>query len=159
MFRAANKKSGESGTTLVEFAIGATVFLTVMFGVIEFGRALWTHNALADAARRAARYAVNQPASSPAGAKTTGTNVGPSISAIRNVAVYGDPAGGSQPLVTDLTPANLNVQYSGFGVGQGTVAVTITNYQFKFVMPIVGTSIQMPDYNTTLTGESAGAIP
>lgn len=159
MFRDAGTKSGESGTTLVEFAIGATVFLTVMFGVIEFGRALWTHNALADAARRAARYAVNQPASSPAGAKTTGTNVGPSITAIRNVAVYGDPAGGSQPLVTDLTPTNLNVQYSGFGVGQGTVAVTITNYQFKFVMPIVGTSIQMPDYNTTLTGESAGAIP
>lgn len=159
MFRDATTKSRESGSTLVEFAIGATVFLTVMFGVIEFGRALWTHNALADAARRAARYAVNQPASSPAGVKTTGTNVGPSITAIRNVAVYGDPAGGSQPLVTDLTPANLNVQYTGFGVGQGTVSVTVTNYQFKFVMPIVGTSIQMPDYNTTLTGESAGAIP
>ncbi|MBA2705259.1 MAG: pilus assembly protein [Blastocatellia bacterium] len=159
MFRDITTKSRERGTTLVEFAIGATVFLTVMFGVIEFGRALWTHNALADAARRAARYAVNQPASSPAGTKTTGTNVGPSITAIRNVAVYGDPAGGSQPLVTDLTPANLNVQYTGFGVGQGTVSVTITNYQFKFVMPIVGTSIQMPDYNTTLTGESAGAIP
>lgn len=159
MFRHATTKSGESGSTLVEFAIGATVFLTVMFGVIEFGRALWTHNALADAARRAARYAVNQPASSPAGTKTTGTNVGPSITAIRNVAVYGDPAGGSQPLVTDLTPENVNVQYSEFGVGQGTVAVAITNYQFKFVMPIVGTNIQMPYYNTTLTGESAGAIP
>src|SRR2546423_15650585 len=102
MFRDATKKSEERGSTLVEFAIGATVFLTVMFGVIEFGRALWTHNALADAARRAARYAVNQPAASPAGTKTSGTNVGPSISAIRNVAVYGDPAGGSKPLVTVL---------------------------------------------------------
>jgi Flp pilus assembly protein TadG len=159
MFRDATKKSGERGSTLVEFAIGATVFLTVMFGVIEFGRALWTHNALADAARRAARYAVNQPAASPAGTKTSGTNVGPSISAIRNVAVYGDPAGGSKPLVTDLTPENLRIQYTNFGVGSGTVAVTITNYQFKFVMPIVGTSIQMPDYNTTLTGESAGTMP
>jgi Flp pilus assembly protein TadG len=159
MFRYATKESEERGSTLVEFAIGATVFLTVMFGVIEFGRALWTHNALADAARRAARYAVNQPAASPAGTKTSGTNVGPSISAIRNVAVYGDPAGGSKPLVTDLTPENLNIQYMNFGVGSGTVAVTITNYQFKFVMPIVGTSIQMPDYNTTLTGESAGTMP
>ena len=61
-----NTKSGQRGATLVEFAIGATVFLTAMFAVIEFGRALWTHNALADAARRAARYAVNQPASTPA---------------------------------------------------------------------------------------------
>jgi Flp pilus assembly protein TadG len=159
MFCNAKTKSGQNGATLVEFAIGATVFLTVMFGVIEFGRALWTHNALADAARRAARYAVNQPASSPAGVKTSGTNVGPSVAAIRNVAVYGNPAGGSQPLVNDLTPENLDVQYSDFGVGQGTVAVTITNYQFKFVTPIVGTSIQMPDYNTTLTGESAGVMP
>lgn len=159
MFRDTKTKSRESGSTLVEFAIAATVFLTVMFGVIEFGRALWTHNALADAARRAARYAVNQPAASPAGTKTTGTNIGPSITAIRNVAVYGDPTGGSKPLVTDLTPENLNIEYTGFGVGSGTVSVTVTNYQFKFVMPVVGTSIQMPDYNTTLTGESAGTMP
>ncbi|MBA2526817.1 MAG: pilus assembly protein [Pyrinomonadaceae bacterium] len=159
MMRWTRTKSGQSGATLVEFAIGASIFLTASFAVIEFGRALWTHNALADAARRAARYAVNQPASNPPGVETTGLNVGPSVTAIRNVAVYGDPAGGSQPMVNDLTTANLNVQYKDFGVGQGTVAVTITNYQFQFVVPIVGTTIQMPDYNTTLTGESAGTIP
>lgn len=159
------KKSRQSGSTLVEFAIGATVFLTAMFGVIEFGRLLWTHNALADAARRGARYAVNQPASgggSPAGAgvKTSGTNVGPSITAIRNVAVYGNPAGGSQPMVTGLDPvANIDVKYTDFRVGNGTVAVTIKNYPFQFVIPIIGTTIQMPDYNTTLTGESAGTVP
>lgn len=159
MFRATNTKSSQRGATLVEFAIGATVFLMVMFGVIEFGRALWTHNALADAARRAARYAVNQKASNPAGVKTTGQNIGPSLLAIRNVGVYGDPAGGSQPMVNGLTPENFNVKYTDFGVGSGTVAVTVTNYQFEFVVPILGTTIQMPDYNTTLTGESAGTLP
>lgn len=162
MIRRTNTDSGQRGATLVEFSIGATVFLTVMFGVIEFGRALWTHNALADAARRGARYAVNQPASSPAGVKTGPlpvTNVGPSVAAIRNVAVYGDPLGGGQPMVNGLTTGNVNVQYTDFGVGAGTVAVSITNYQFQFVVPIVGTTIQMPDYNTTLTGESAGTIP
>ncbi|MGH9904171.1 MAG: TadE family protein [Pyrinomonadaceae bacterium] len=159
MIRCNNKKRGQSGATLVEFAIGATVFLTAMFGIIEFGRLLWTHNALADAARRAARYAVNQPAANPAGTKTTGTNVGPSVTAIRNVGVYGDPAGGSQPMVNNLTPANLNVEYTAFGVGDGTVAVTITNYQFQFVIPFIGTTIQMPDYESTLTGENAGTMP
>lgn len=154
-----NSKSGQRGATLVEFAIAATVFVTAMFAVIEFGRALWTHNALADAARRAARYAVNQPASSPAGAKTTGTNVGPSITAIRNVAIYGNPAGGSQAMINGLAPANLNVTYTNFGVGSGTVSVTVTDYKFEFVIPFIGTSISMPDYNTTLTGESAGTIP
>ena len=163
MIRWTNTESGQRGATLVEFAIGATVFITAMFAVIEFGRALWTHNALADAARRAARYAVNQPASTPAGDPTTayytGTSVPATVTAIRNVAVYGDPAGGSQPMVNGLTPNNINVQYTNFGVGQGTVAVTVTNYQFQFVIPIIGTTIQMPDYNTTLTGESAGTFP
>ena len=159
MIRGTNKKSDERGATLLEFAICATVFLTAMFAVLEFGRALWTHNALADAARRATRYAVNHPASSPPGVVTTGTNVGPSVTAIRNVAIYGDPLGGPKPLVNDLTATNVNVQYTGFGVGEGTAAVTITDYQFQFVVPIVGTTIQMPGYQTTLTGESAGVIP
>ena len=138
-------KKTERGATLVEFAIGATVFLTAMFAVIEFGRVLWTHNALADAARRGARYAVNQRASDAA--------------SVQNVTVYGDPSGGTNPLVENLTTANVQVQYSNFGVGAGTVSVSITGYQFQFVIPIVGTTISMPNYNTTLTGENAGLVP
>jgi Flp pilus assembly protein TadG len=151
--------NGEKGSTLVEFAIGASVFLLVMFAIIEFGRALWVHNALADAARRAARYAVNQPASTPAGNPTTGTNVGPSIAAIRNVGVYGNPAGTGAVMVNNLTTTNLDVEYSNFGVGQGSVSVIVTGYQHTFVVPIIGTTITMPDYRTTLTGESAGTVP
>lgn len=143
MFSKANKK--ERGTTLVEFAIGATVFLTAMFAVLEFGRALWVHNALSDAARRGARYAILNPSSDA-----------PSV---KNVVVYGDPAGGSKPLVENLTTDNVNVTYSGFSLDSGTASVSITGYQFRFVVPIVGTTIQMPNYNTTLTGESAGLIP
>ena len=159
MYRSLNRKAGQRGATLVEFAIGATVLLTAIFAVLEFGRALWTHNALSDAARRGARYAINQPASNPAGVKTTGTNIGPSLTAIRNVAVYGDPAGGTTPMVNDLTTTNVNVTYKDFGLGQGTVGVTIQNYQFRFVIPMVGTTITMPDYNTTLTAENAGVMP
>ena len=159
MIRTTGKNSDQEGATLVEFAIGASVFLLALFALIEFGRVLWTHNALADAARRAARYAVNQPASTPAGVKTSGQNVGPSITAIRNVAVYGDPAGGTQPLVNNLTTANLDVQYTDFGVGSGTVAVTVTNYQFQFIMPFIGTTITMPNYQSTITGECAGTTP
>jgi len=139
-----NRKE-EHGATLVEFAIGATVFLIAMFAVVEFGRALWTHNALSDAARRGARYAVNHPASDS--------------SSVQNVVVYGDPAGGSKALVDNLTTGNVQVQYSSFGLGAGTVSVSITNYQFQFVIPIIGTTISMPNYNTTLTGENAGLVP
>jgi Flp pilus assembly protein TadG len=135
----------QRGATLVEFAIAATVFVTVMFAVLEFGRALWVHNALTDAARRGARYAVLHTAND--------------AGAVKNVVVYGDPAGGSQPLVNNLSTDNVSVSYSNFGLDGGTATVSITNYQFQFVVPLVGTTIQMPGYRTTLTGESAGLLP
>lgn len=139
------KRNSQRGSTLVEFAIGVTVFLTAMFGVLEFGRALWTHNALTDAARRGARYAT--------------MNSQADINKVKNVVVYGDPAGGTQPVVNNLTTNNVIVTYSSFGLNAGTVSVSITNYQFQFVIPIVGTTINMPAYNTTLTGESVGLKP
>jgi hypothetical protein len=149
----------ERGSTLLEFAIGATVFFITIFAIMEFGRGLWTHNALSDAARRGARYAILQPASNPPGATVNGTNVGPSVTAIRNVAVYGDPNGGTQPLIPNLAPENVQVQYAGYGLGGGTVSVTITGYELQLMIPIVGQKIQMPNYQTTLTGESAGLLP
>lgn len=138
-------ESNERGATLVEFAIAATVLLTAMFAVIEFGRALWVHNALSDAARRGARYAALHSAGD--------------VADVKNVVVYGDPAGGSKPTIPNLTTANVTVTYSNFALNTGTVTVKVTNYQFQFVIPIVGTKITMPSYSTTLTGESVGFIP
>lgn len=137
--------SDERGATLVEYSIALTVFLTSMFGVIEFGRAIWAHNALSDAARRGARYAVLHSAND--------------VAQVKNVVVYGDPAGGTKPSVPNLTIGNVTVNYSQFGLNKGTVSVSVTNYQFQFVVPLIGTSITMPDYTTTLTGESVGWIP
>lgn len=152
MTRTTKNRRDERGATLVEFAIGATVFLTAMFAVIEFGRALWTHNALSDAARRGARYAVNHKAPNV-------TNPEGDIAAVKNVVVYGDPAGGSKPLVDNLKTTNVQVQYTNFGLNAGTVSVSITDYKFQFIIPIVGTTISMPNYTTTLTGENAGLVP
>ena len=138
-------KRNQRGAALVEFAIGATVFLTAMFAVLEFGRALWTHNALADAARRGARYAaINAP----------------NEAAVRNVVVYGDAAGGTKPLIPDLDVEKVHVDYSTnppFSLAMGTTTVRIEEYEFKFILPFFGTSIQMPNYRTTLSAENAGA--
>ena len=145
MIRAKRKSGNERGAALLEFAIGASVFCVAMFAVVEYGRVMWTHNALSDAARRGARYAVNHATGDAA--------------AVKNVVVYGAPEGGDKPVVDNLTTANVQVQYSNFGLGAGTVSVRITGYEFKFVIPIVGTTIAMPNYNTTLTGENAGLVP
>ena len=138
-------KWSERGATLVEFSIAATVFLMVMFAVIEFGRALWVHNALADAARRGARYAVLHSSDD--------------ADKVKNVVVYGDEDGGGTPMIPNLTTENVSVDYTDFALNRGTVSVSINEYQFQFVIPIVGTTITMPHYSTTLTGESVGWIP
>ncbi|HKN85100.1 MAG TPA: TadE family protein, partial [Pyrinomonadaceae bacterium] len=98
MLRIKNFRDNERGSTLLEFAIGVTVFVTATFGVLEFGRALWVHNALADAARRGARYAV--------------LHSNADVTQVTNIVVYGDPAGGSQPMLNNLTTGNVNVTYN-----------------------------------------------
>jgi Flp pilus assembly protein TadG len=138
---------GERGAALVEFSIAALVFLTAVFAVIEFGRLLWVHNALTDAARRGARYAVSHTPSESADAQ--------------KMAVYGTTAdGASSPMVSGLKPEHVKVEYSaGYNVGEGTAKVSIQNYEFNFVVPLVGTKIKMPAYASTLTAESAGKVP
>ena len=136
----------ERGAALVEFSIAALVFLTAVFAVIEFGRLLWTHNALTDAARRGARYAVNHTAGDTSNAQ--------------RVAVYGTLDDAASPLVFGLQPEHVKVEYSpSFNVGEGTVNVSIQNYDFNFVVPLAGTTIRMPSYSSTLTGENAGRVP
>ena len=46
----------ESGAALIEFAILASLLLVIMFGTIDFGRALFTANNLTASAREGARY-------------------------------------------------------------------------------------------------------
>jgi hypothetical protein len=141
------KESNERGAALLEFAIGATIFLSAMFGVIEVGRLLWVHNSLVDATRRAARYAVNRGMSTQA--KTEA----------QNMAVYGNTGGTGQPLVPDLATTQVIVTHQNFELGGGTVMVEIDSYDFKFVLPLVSKTMRMPAYKTSLTGENAGYEP
>lgn len=131
---------------MIEMAIAGSVVIIGIFGLIESGRLLWTHNALTDAVRRGARYAV-----------MNNENAGN----VKNVAVYGtpNPPGGAKPLVNNLTTGNVTVAYESFGIKQGRVTVKITGYQFAFTVPLIGATINLGEYKTTLTGEAAGYIP
>ena len=141
------RRSDERGAALLEFAIGATLFLSATFGVIEVGRLLWVHNSLVDATRRAARYAVNRGVSGQA--KTEA----------QNMAVYGNVSGTGQPLVPDLATTQVLVTHQNFGLGGGTVTVEIDSYDFNFVLPLVSKKMRLPAYKTSLTGENAGYEP
>jgi Flp pilus assembly protein TadG len=147
-----SSKRTERGASILEFAIVASIFFTVVFGVIEFGRLFWTHSALRDAARRGARYAVTRKEDAA------------SIQAVKNVVVYGDPNANpatATPLVNGLTTGNVLVEYKNFNgiLLSAQATVSITNFKFNFIVPLIGTTIDMPAYRTALPGESAGFIP
>jgi Flp pilus assembly protein TadG len=50
----------DSGTAAVEFAIVVPILLLVVFGIIDFGRALWTLNVATSALREGARFGAAQ---------------------------------------------------------------------------------------------------
>jgi len=159
-------KKSERGAAVAEFAVACLFFFSVLIGIIEFGRLLYTHNALTDAARRGARYA------------TLHTE---NAACVRNIVIYGEkhvdgdcePTG--PPLVHGLTAATINVAYAGadtdndpeddvpidtsFGSNLGTATVTIENFTFNLGIPLLNIAISMPNYQTTMSAESAGQEP
>jgi hypothetical protein len=157
-------RGSQKGSTVAEFAVVALVFFMVVIGIIEFGRLLYTHNALADAARRGARYAVLHK-------EVPGPGEPDPIMCVKNVVVYGekhiDPvtcAATGPSLINGLTTANVIVVYQGtatnaYGMNLGTATVTIENFTFNLGIPLFSKTLDMPKYSTTLTAESAGNIP
>lgn len=145
-------RTGEHGTTMAEFAIISVVFFMIIFGIIEFGRLFYTHNALTDAARRGARYAVLHQATD--------------IACVKKIVVYGETHVNSTcvetgpPLINGLTTDNVVVTYAAdYGTNLGIATVEITGYRFNLSIPFARQTLTMPHYVTTLTAESAGRVP
>lgn len=57
-------RSLRRGSTMVEFALGFTVFLLLVLGMLDLGRGVWAWNTLVYATREGARYAIVHGASS-----------------------------------------------------------------------------------------------
>ncbi|GAC1303877.1 MAG: hypothetical protein NVS2B3_14110 [Vulcanimicrobiaceae bacterium] len=57
---------------MVEFALAGTLALTLIFGTIEFGRALFAYDQIGQAARLGTRYAIVHAASCDPGAPVPG---------------------------------------------------------------------------------------
>jgi len=141
----------------MEFVFIAPFFLMMLVGIVAAGNFYFTHNAMVETTRRGARFASMQAATSPAGTlrTTVGCDMtGPRLQAIQYYAIYGNEAGTGTNLL-GLQPSNICVEYSNFGVATGTVKVSITNFNYNFVIPGISKVVAMPAYSTTVPGESA----
>jgi Flp pilus assembly protein TadG len=141
----------QSGVTSVEFAIIGVLLMTVTFGVIEFGRALYVINLLTEGARRGARLAAVCPVGDPKPA---------------SAAIY-DSGSGSSSLVSGLTTANVQVQYldtngsvianpaANFG-NIHYVSVSIVSFQLPLLIPVINPVLNLSGFSSTLPRESLG---
>lgn len=148
------KKESESGTAIVEFTITAAIFLMIIMAIVSAGHLFFTHNALVESTRRGARYAALVAKPGSQSCQNNSTTVDP----VKNMVLYGTTTAGTSTLVHNLQPSNITVCYSNdYGVGQGTVSVKIEGYSYTFA--VGGFTINMPAYQTTVVGESAGTVP
>jgi hypothetical protein len=146
------RRCRQQGTTTVEFAIVAAVLFTVLFGVIEVGRALFVWNTINEATLRGARVAAVCPVNH---------------ASIARVAVFGDPVGGdASPILRNLTTANVQLDYlDGSGATTANfpdiryVRVGIVGYQHTLMIPFFMQAITVPSFTTTLPAESLGYVP
>lgn len=175
LMRNNNFRNSERGATIAEFAVVALFFFMLIFGVIEFGRFLYTHNALTDAARRGARYAVIHTAE-------VAQDGNPYVAkCVKNAIMYGEthitaypgcnPIAGHPVLINGIASANIRVEFEGadldnnptspnpYGANLGTATVTIEDYVFNINIPLFRLGVRVGPYTTTLPTESAGFEP
>lgn len=126
----------QQGMHTVEFAVAGALFMILLFGVIEFGRALFVWNTLAEATRRGAHMAAVCPQGS---------------AAIENAVRF-------LPELQNNGAVNPSYVYDGLG-NIVSVSVTMTGYQFHLMIPFFDKKLTAPDFTSTVSRESLGAGP
>jgi len=69
-----SRRRGQSGQNLVEFALGITIFLTLLIGLVDLARAAFLFNGVSEAAREIARVTSVHPGTLGLGTSTETTN-------------------------------------------------------------------------------------
>jgi Flp pilus assembly protein TadG len=136
----------ERGSTLVEFAIVSTAVLTLMFGIIDFGRALYTYHLVADAARIGSRFAmVRGTACAVTGCPTTPDAV---QTYVRGLAPGIEP---NSLTVLTTWSAGDGCTDAAFQ-GPGCLVAVHVSYPFKFMIPL------LPQFQMTMSSASQMVI-
>ena len=144
-----NRLRSRRGNAMVEFALASSLLIPIFLGTFQFGYTFYRYNSLATAVNEGARYASLRPYNS-----TTTTPKDDFLLAVRNMVVYGDPAGGTTPVAPGLVITNVNLTPSftnsaGVVLGVPTfMTVSISGYEIDAVFA-----------KNTLTGKPKVTFP
>ena len=118
------------GSTIIEFALSASLLVALFGGVIEFGYTFYVYENLVSAVRAGARYGALS-VYDPSGPTLASAPSSPLTTAVTNVTVYGNPAGaasGRRPVVTGLRPEHVCVDVSFWNGVPHLVTVSIRDF-------------------------------
>jgi Flp pilus assembly protein TadG len=114
-------RGGERGNVMIEFALSAMLLFVILGGVFSFGYTEYVYDALGNAVTGGASYASR--------VTYDANNLNTVRTQVKNVVVYGSPAGGGLALAPGLTTANVDVSWTLDGAGvPRAVTVKIINY-------------------------------
>jgi Flp pilus assembly protein TadG len=117
-----------SGATAVEFALVASAFLTLLFGIVEFGRAYWDYQVIQEVATEGARC-MGLHASSCASGTPKACNV---QAATAYMTALSQTRGLTLPNSAVVTPATSCAATCGGTAGLSRVQIS---YRFTTVVP------------------------
>jgi Flp pilus assembly protein TadG len=114
----------QSGNAMLEFALSWAVLSALFTGIFQYGYTMWTYNSLAISVANAAQAGGMMNYDT---ADTTALTT-----AIQNMVVYGDPAGGTRPILPRLTTSNVSVDTHSVG-GSGVSLAVPSHITVKIV--------------------------
>lgn len=121
-------KLRERGATLVESAVVLGVLLTLLFGIIDFGRALYTYSFVAQVARQGARWAIVR------GSNCTMLDHCPAQSGSGDIQPYVQSLSAGATNGSNLS-ASLSFPSCSGSNAPGCVAQVTVTYPFSFMLP------------------------
>jgi Flp pilus assembly protein TadG len=134
--RRAGTGPGDRGAVAVEFALLLPLLLLILFGIVDFGRALNAQITLTQAAREGVRLA----------------SLGYSASAVTTR---------TQSAAVGLSNVTVTVTTCATGAGAGVDAVVKASYTFTFVTPVGAFAAMFgsTSFGSTLSMSATGEMP
>ena len=126
---------GERGSSIVEFAVGASAFVLLFSGVFQYGYTFYVYSKLENAVHAGARYGAMTVYLSDA-PTVNSVPVNTFVNEVRNVTVYGNPAGavnGAVAAVQGLTPSQVKVDVTFQNDLPSMVSVSISGLNLNAI--------------------------
>jgi Flp pilus assembly protein TadG len=123
----------QRGAAIVEFALVAMIFFTLLIGMMEFGRWMFTLNAANEATRLGARLAV-----------------------VCSISDMADIKSRMHAIASGIPVANMSIQYVPTGCTADTcqtVNVSLVSATFAPMIPLLGGNYPIPSFSTSLSRE------